>query len=155
MKRVNHISPFENTPFSLSCVCKRRCNQMANLCFCFFSKILDKPMTQATAVAVHFYSLLMTWGQAGSTRTRAIQITILGAGSSVFVYTCAYFSWLWLSASEMLCSERKSYPGIVREERLCFVCFNKTIRVTKEKKKYVSELGHALIISLTFQQTWE
>lgn len=72
MKRVNHISPFENTPFSLSCVCKRRCNQMANLCFCSFSKILDKPMTQATAVAVHFYSLLMTWGQAGSTRTRAI-----------------------------------------------------------------------------------
>lgn len=53
-------------------------------------------MTQATAVAVHFYSLLMTWGQAGSTRTQAIQITILGAGFlclCIRVRVCVFLSF--------------------------------------------------------------
>lgn len=93
---------------------------MANLCFCSFSKIPDKPMTQATAVAVHFYSLLMTWGQAGSTEHKQYRLPYWGLGfggvGCVCVYTrahthmCAF--WLGL-AFEILNSERKSYLGII------------------------------------------
>lgn len=64
---------------------------MADLCFCSFSKIPDKPMTQATAVAVHFYSLLMTWGQAAAQNTSNIDYHTGG--------------WVWglLSMHGLLC----------------------------------------------------
>jgi len=93
---------------------------MANLCFCSFSKIPDKPMTQATAVAVHFYSLLMTWGQAGSIEHKQYRLPYWGLGLGgelcvrVRAHTCVCAFWLGL-AFEILSSEGKSYLGIIVE----------------------------------------
>lgn len=85
-------------------------------------------MTQATAVAVHFYSLLMTWGQAGSREHKQYRLPYWGLGLGGCEYACAhthvcvYFGWVWLNALEMLNSERKSYPGIRRENRSNELC---------------------------------
>lgn len=77
-------------------------------------------MTQATAVAVHFYSLLMTWGQAGSTEHKQYRLPYWGLGFGGVVYTrahtrtCVCAFWLGL-AFEIFNSERKSYLGIIVE----------------------------------------
>lgn len=76
-------------------------------------------MTQATAVAVRFYSLLMTWGQAGSTEHRQYRLPYWGLGLGglclrvpAHTRVCAF--WLGL-AFEIFNSERKSYLGIIVE----------------------------------------
>lgn len=59
-------------------------------------------MTQATAVAVHFYSLLMTWGQAGSAEHKQYRLSYWGlglGGDCVYVcaltHACLHFGWVW------------------------------------------------------------
>ena len=77
-------------------------------------------MTQATAVAVHFYSLLMTWGQAGSIEHKQYRLPYWGLGLGgelcvrVRAHTCVCAFWLGL-AFEILSSEGKSYLGIIVE----------------------------------------
>lgn len=69
-------------------------------------------MTQATAVAVHFYSLLMTWGQAGSTEHRQYRLPYWGLGLGGFCVCMGFCAFGLGLALEMLNAEWKSYLRI-------------------------------------------
>lgn len=105
---------------------------MADLCFCSFAKIPDKPMTQATAVAVHFYSLLMTWGQAGSAEHKQYRLPYWGLGLEGLCLCMGFCAFGLSLALEILSAEWKSYLRItVETDYMSFVIhFIKTIQGT-------------------------